>query len=720
MAALILALYLQPLSATGGRTSGSSSCTLGNNGSSSSLGSTCASSSRCSIGKSVEETFCADTTADWVMSLRETRVTAKRPMKEIGLEKSTFDSIALKENISLSMADILTFNAPVFVKSYGRATLSTIAFRGTSASHTQVTWNDMKINSPMLGMTDFSTIPAYFIDDAALLHGTSSVNQTGGGLGGAVQLATKPLNEEGLGLQFVQGIGSFSTFDDFLRVTWGDKKWQISTRIVFSTSKNNFKYRNHDKKENIYDSQHNIIGKYYPTERNKSGAFRDLHILQEFYRRSASGDLFGVNIWYINSYRELPLLTTDYSQELEFENRQRENTLRALLSWERMRSRWRLNAKAGYIYSWLGYDYKRDPGNGIMSTMTRSRSKVHTMYASLKGEYSISPKWFFTTDISLHQHFVESADKNIILTDGGDAIVGYSKAREELSGSISLKWQPLRRLGLSAVVREELYGKEFTPPIPALFADFLISERWNLVAKGSVSKNYRYPTLNDHFFLPGGNPNLKSESGVTYDVGLSFGIEGKRGNIKGGVNHFNSNIDDWIIWLPTTKGFFSPKNVKKVQAYGIESNMEIGLKAGNDFKISLMCTFAWTASINKGDPVTPADQSAGKQLPYIPEYSASANGRISWRAWSLLYKWCYYSSRYTMSSNDITLTGRLTPYYMNNIAVERSIKLPFAQLSLKGCINNLFNEEYLSVLSRPMPGINFEFYVGITPLFRKR
>ena len=314
MAALILALHLQPLSATGSRTSGSSSCTLGNNGSSSSLGSTCASSSRCSIGKSVEETFCADTTADWVMSLRETRVTAKRPMKEIGLEKSTFDSIALKENISLSMADILTFNAPVFVKSYGRATLSTIAFRGTSASHTQVTWNDMKINSPMLGMTDFSTIPAYFIDDAALLHGTSSVNQTGGGLGGAVQLATKPLNEEGLGLQFVQGIGSFSTFDDFLRVTWGDQKWQISTRIVFSTSKNNFKYRNHDKKENIYDSQHNIIGKYYPTERNKSGAFRDLHILQEFYRRSSSGDLFSVNLWYINSYRELPLLTTDYSQ----------------------------------------------------------------------------------------------------------------------------------------------------------------------------------------------------------------------------------------------------------------------------------------------------------------------------------------------------------------------------------------------------------------------
>ena len=146
-----------------------------------------------------------DTSRYWHLKIREAQVVAKRPMKEIGVQKTNFDSLQLKENISLSMADILTYNAPVFVKSYGRATLSTISFRGTSASHTQVTWNDMKINNPMLGMTDFSTIPAYFIDDASLLHGTSSVNETGGGLGGAVKLSTVPAQEEGFGLQYIQG-----------------------------------------------------------------------------------------------------------------------------------------------------------------------------------------------------------------------------------------------------------------------------------------------------------------------------------------------------------------------------------------------------------------------------------------------------------------------------------------------------------------------------------
>ena len=110
----------------------------------------------------------------YAVPIREVNVTARRPMKEIGIQKTQLDTTILHENIALSMADILTFNTSIFVKQYGRATLSTVAFRGTSPSHTQVTWNGMRINSPMLGMTDFSMIPSYFIDDASLLHGTTA------------------------------------------------------------------------------------------------------------------------------------------------------------------------------------------------------------------------------------------------------------------------------------------------------------------------------------------------------------------------------------------------------------------------------------------------------------------------------------------------------------------------------------------------------------------
>ncbi len=700
-----------------------------------------------------------------IRRIPEIELFGKRPLKEIGTTQTKMDSAALKENIALSIADVLTFNSPIFVKSYGRATLSTVSFRGTSASHTQVTWNDMKINNPMLGMTDFSTIPSYFIDDASLLHGTSSVNETGGGLGGAVKLSTKPAKSQGFGLQYIQGVGSFYSFDEFLRLTYGNRHWQTSTRIVFSSSPNNYKYRNHDKKENIYDENMNIIDQYYPIERNKSGSYRDLHVLQEAYYNTNRGDRLGLNAWYINSNRELAMITTDYGDDTEFENRQREQTFRSIFTYDHLAEQWKLGAKAGYIFTWMAYDYKRDLGNGVMAHMTRSRSRVNTIYAQLNAEYFIGRKWLFTANLSAHQHFVHSEDKNIILQDGDKGIVGYNVAALELSGSASVKWQPIDRIGLSCVVREEAFGNKWSPIIPALFLEGVLSKPGNLTLKLSGSRNYRFPTLNDLYFLPGGNPNLRNEQGWTYDAGLSFAIGSKYVESQVGTRHavsennfiidkinsvssvgsvreknnsvgdktpvfeyytltgsltwFDSYIDDWIIWLPTTKGFFSPRNLKKVHAYGIELQADLQLQFSKNWCLSLNGTFTWSPSINIGEPMTPADQSVGKQLPYVPEISANVVGRLSWRTWSFSYKWCHYSERFTMSSNDITLTGKLPKYYMSNITLEKQISCSWAEWSLKGTINNLFNEEYLSVLGRPMPGINFQFFVGITPLWRK-
>ena len=646
----------------------------------------------------------------------EVRVYGQRPMKEIGTQQTKFDSLALKENISLSMADVLTFNSSLFVKSYGRATLSTVAFRGTSPSHTQVTWNGMKINNPMLGMTDFSMIPSYFIDDASLLHGTSSVNETGGGLGGAVRLATKPAQAEGFGLQYVQGIGSFKTFDEFLRLTYGNKHWQASLRAVYSSSPNDYKYRNHDKKLNIYDEDKNIIGQYYPIERNRSGAFKDLHILQETYYNTGQGDKFGLQAWYTSSNRELQMLTTDYGSDTDFENRQREHTFRGILSWDHLRSNWKVAANAGYVHTWLAYDYRRDVGNGNMQVMTRSRSKVNTFYGKVDGEYYLGEKWLLTANLSAHQHFVTSADKNIIRQDGNQAIVGYEKGRMELSGSVSAKWRPNDRIGVSAVVREDVYGHNSSPIIPALFVDGVLSERGNVMAKASVSRNYRFPSLNDLYFLPGGNPDLRNEQGWTYDAGLSFDV-GESGvySLSGSATWFDSRIKDWILWLPTPKGFFSPRNVKDVHAYGVELKADANVALSQEWSIALNGSFSWTPSINVGEKLSPADMSVGKQLPYVPEYSSSVTGRIGWKQWSFLYKWCYYSERYTMSSNDNTLSGKLPTYYMNNISLERLLTFSWADLSIKGTVNNLFDEEYVSVLSRPMPGINFEIFIGITP-----
>ncbi len=656
---------------------------------------------------------------DWsrrTIDIDEVTVVGNRPMKEIGLQQTKLDSALLKENISLSIADVLTFNSSIFVKSYGRATLSTVAFRGTEASHTQVTWNGMRINNPMLGMVDFSMIPSYFIDDASLLHGSSSVNETGGGLGGAVKLSTKAADAEGFGLQYIQGVGSFQTFDEFLRLTYGNTHWQLSTRVAYSSSPNEYKFTNREKKENIYDEDKNIIGQYYPTTRNRSGAYKDLHILQEAYYNTGRGDRIGLSAWYINSNRELPTLTVDYGSDKAFENRQREQTFRGILSWDHLRNDWKVGAKAGYTFSWMPYDYKRDVGNGTMASMIRARNRVSTVYGQVEGEYYVGKKWLFTASLSAYQHFAQNRDKNIITTEGDSRVVGYDKARVELSGAVSAKWKPIERLGATLTLREDMFGRDYSPIIPALFVDGVLSKRGNIVAKASVSRNYRFPTLNDLYFLPGGNKDLRKESGWSYDAGLSFAVgKSQSYSLSGSATWFESRIHDWIIWLPSPMGYYKPSNIALVHSYGVELKADFAVQLGQDWRMDVNATYSWTPSIDYGENLSEADRSYGKQLVYIPLHSAAATAALKWRSWSLLYKWCYYSERYTMSSNDIMLTGKLPEYFMNNVSLEKGFSTRWADLTLKGSVNNLFDEEYMSVLSRPMPGINFEIFLGITP-----
>ena len=645
-----------------------------------------------------------------LVQLQEVSVTGKRPLTDVGTTKTDLDTLTLRETVVNSMADVLSQNTPIFIKSYGRGSLATASFRGTSPSHTQVLWNGLKLNSPTLGMVDFSMIPSFFIDRGSLYHGASSVGVSGGGLGGAVALDTKPTQGlDGIKLNFIQGISSFNTYDEFLRVQYGSPKFQSSTRFYYANAKNDFPYVNFNKR--------NEDGTY-PTERNKNGSYRDLHLLQELYYNRGDGTRYGLSAWYLRSKRGLPFLSTDYRDDVTILNEQREQTLRAVASWEQLRERLKLGAKLGYAYTASAYDFRQRNAQGAQSDLTLSRSYLHTPYGQFEAEYYVGRRWLFTGNVALHVPMVDCSDKSPY--HEGDV---YDRYRVELSGHLSAKWRPTERIGLAVNLRGELYDRHAVPLIPAFFFDWVVSERGNVVLKASVARNYRYPTLNDRYYQPGGNPDLRPEHGFTYDGGISFALGGEAEGytLRGEATLFDSHIDDWILWVQARRGYWTPRNVRKVHNYGAETKVDASVRLSPDWRLGLDAHFAWTPSINYGEPVNDADASYGKQLVYVPEYAAAATATLGWRRWTLVYKWNYYSERYTTTSNDTSLrTGRLEPYYMSDLSLERSFALRWADLSLKGVVRNLFNVEYVTVLSRPMPRLNYEIFLDIRPKFHTR
>lgn len=643
-----------------------------------------------------------------VVQLGDVEVVSHRKLKDAGVEKTVLDTMILRENISLSMADILSKNSTLFIKSYGRATEATAEFRGTSPSHTQVMWNGMKINSPMFGTVDFSTIPAYFIDEANLYHGASSINVTGGGLGGAIDMMSKPVMQQGFHAQYVQGIGSFHTFDQFLRLMYRSGKWTSSTRAVYSTSKNDFRYTNYDKKNDVYDDAGNLIDSYHPEETNKSGYFDDVHVMQEIGYDATNADKLNLAVWYSYSKRGLPFLSVDYKDDSDFTNESVKNTLRGVMSWNHHKTDWSMTLRGGYSYSDVAYDYFTKRAS-VQTDITHSQSYTNTAFAQGNADWSITPALLLTGGASLYYNHVRSADRSPYHVGEN-----FNLGRADADMNIQIRWRPYDILTISGVVREEAHGSKWIAPIPALFADVVLYKPLNLVLKASVARNYRYPSMDDMYFQPGGNPNLKAEKGVAVDGGIEMSVRHKLWMLKANVSAFDSHITDWILWTPNTKGFWEPSNVSKVHNYGVEAMLNSELLVSRGLKLVVSGNYAWTPSKNLGERMNAADESYGKQLCYVPEYSANINARLIWHQWTLGYLWTYYSERYTTTSNDVGyITGRLIPYYNSDMSLERQLYLKKVLLSLKAVVNNLLASEYATVLSHPLPRRNYEIYFTI-------
>jgi len=661
--------------------------------------------------------------AAFALDIERVEIAARRPLAQIGVQRSVVDSAVLYETVSTSLAEALASGTTMFIKSYGRATQATASFRGTAPSHTQVTWNGMRVNSPMLGQVDFSLIPSYFVDDAEVFHGASSVGITGGGLGGAVALTTGPVQEQGLGVRYVQGIGSFSTFDEFLRLTYGGRRWSSSTRVLYGSSDNDFEYRNYARKDFVLDADGKVVGSYYPLERNRNGAFRDLHLMQELYCDAGSAGRFSLAAWYMDSHRGLAMLDTDRNRERSKKNTQDERTLRVTAGWERLRGALKLAARAGYTYTEMQYLQLADAeGQGNYFAHIDSRSYVHSLFGRAEMAYCPGERWSVSADLTVYQHDVASGDHTVISEQTGEyAAKSYHQTRFELSAFAAVKWRPVPRLGVALNLRGELCGDAVSPVIPALFLDYQLSKRGGVIWKASAARNFRYPTLNDLYFQPGGNPGLRPEKGWTWDTGVECSQRRERVSYGVSATFFESWIDDWILWVNNGAklGIFTPMNVRRVHSYGVETDAKVDVRPGGAWRCRFDGHFAWTRSINRGDPFGPGDRSVGRQLVYIPEFSGAFTARVSWRQWTASYKWCWYSRRFTMSSNDPGVLGSVAPYLMNDVSLEKRFDGRRIRISLKGCVNNLFNEDYVSIQSRPMARRNYAVYIGITPKFSR-
>jgi len=80
----------------------------------------------------------------------------------------------------------------------------------------------------------------------------------------------------------------------------------------------------------------------------------------------------------------------------------------------------------------------------------------------------------------------------------------------------------LEKVELSLLLRIEMADAELLPLMPRIGFNYQVLKNEQFYFSASISRNYNLPTLNDLYWYPGGNKELKAESGIEVESGLNF------------------------------------------------------------------------------------------------------------------------------------------------------------------------------------------------------
>lgn len=617
--------------------------------------------------------------------IREVRVTGLRKAEHTGLSISRPDSMALISAISSYLSELIAHNTPVFIKTYGRGSVATASFRGTSASHTQLVWNGMALNSPMRGSADLSLLPVMFVDDVWLLHGGSSLTENSGALGGSIHLGNKADWTITNGISAVAERGSYNSGTYLLRFQTGKNNFRSVTRLMFDHSDNNFPYYNLGVLPHRNDTLHNAN-------------YLKLALLQELYHRFGFDSQAVLRFWVQASDRLLPQL-------MSYEGSERRET--------QTDEQGRLQLEVRNYSSHIKYHYS----SGLNYMGLRYQRYVFTPWFVIDDAFSYESSIYnrlkINTEINYGLHLSVSVEANYhsIKVQNEPREIEYGQNRFEVGSMAHLQYPISDKWGLFALVRSEYYDNRFIPFIPSLGAEVSISGVYPLLLKVNGARNYHKPSLNDLYWIPGGNPQLNPEEGFMVDFSVSSAGEGV---FQQKLKFFYSDIDNWIQWQPSANGawYWEAANVKNVLSRGVEYDLSTRF---NLHKIGFLIggNYAFTRSTNE-NAVSSADKSRGKQLIYIPIHTGNINGLATWKSWSLKCHLGYTGRRYTQSSSEWShYESVLNPFWLTTASLGKDFYSGKWQINANLKAENLFNINYQQILWRPMPGRHYSFTLAL-------
>jgi vitamin B12 transporter len=601
--------------------------------------------------------------------LKEIDVTAKKvTLSAHGKKFQVIDSITKQQFIFYNIGDLLSLNSPVFIKNYGPGSISTSAFRGGSASHTGITWNGLNIQNGMLGQSDLSLIPSSLFENISVEYGGSSSLWGSGAVAGSIHLRNKFLFNKGITTKANVGAGSFGLFNSSAGIEHSSGKFISATRFYLQSSANDFLYRD-------------TLDRIKPVKKQLHAAYSMRGVTQDLRWRVKENNLVSVSAWYNEAVREIPL----FNRQTISRPLQSDKNFKSSADWNYISGRTESNFKAAYFYDELFYDDK--------PYSIDSRNFLNTFIAENENIYTQSKQLSFTFGLN-HTNY-QAKTKNY----------GGTRSLQKTAASAGSKWTTSNeRLSVYSVVRAEHFSAGVLPITGNISAEYTPLK--NLKAKLNTARIYRQPTLNELYWIPGGNPEILPEQGYTTEGDLSWFHSKNNFEFAIGSSAYLRFIDNWILWLPSNN-FSTPVNIQKVFSRGTETNTKITYR-NESFFLSATCLSAYVLSTVEENRQENGN-TLHRQLIYTPRYTINSNITAGIHKFSAVLYHQYMGYRFISSDNR----NWLPPYHYFSARVNYKLRAGQTALILFAACNNLTNTNYRIMAGRPMPLRNFELGISL-------
>ncbi len=431
----------------------------------------------------------------------------------------------------------------------GAGSVASVFLRGTNSSHTLFLIDGQRINSATLGSSPLESLDVNQIERIEVVRGPRSSLYGADAIGGVIQIFTKQGGEAGLHPKISYGFGNHGTQQTTISVNGA----QDGFRGSFSSS-----HYDTDGIDALIDD---------------NGTNFD----NDAYRNTSTSASVGYRF---DNGPDISLSHYKSNSENEYDNGFLPNTRPYSRSGlETTSFKWEQPVISDLWKSTVQLGETRNTSEDFDDLDRRTFSKFNTRRESASWQNDFT----FKTGAVSH-----------VLTGGVDY---YNDEVNSTSPFTDATGKPVKeRDNLGTFVQEQMdVGKHQL--VLGLRNDD--NEQYNNNATGNVSYGYalrddlrviasygtafKAPTFNDLFWpitpWSAGNPNLKPEESVNYEIGL-------KGTPTWGtwaVNVFENNVDQLIEWaeVPPGSWFYTPSNVDKAEIQGVEFEVATTIQEWN-------------------------------------------------------------------------------------------------------------------------------------------